>query len=75
MTNGSLAQLWGFINGMQLSAYLPIVNVPISENAREFSGIIAGIVTFDIPGVNMESAFLGLTECPEDPEGTFLTDL
>ena len=75
LMNGSLAQLWGFINGMQLAAYLPIINVPIPENAGKFSGFIAGIVTFDIPGADME-AFIGdFSSCPADPEGTFLYDL
>ena len=46
------------------------------ENAGKFSGIIAGIVTFDIPEVDMEFLFAGLTECPEDPEEeTFMLDL
>ena len=61
---------------MQLSAYLPIINVPVPEIAGEFSGKIAGIVTFDIPNFDMEFVFGGLTECPEEPEDdTFLTNL
>ena len=60
---------------MQLAAYLPIVNVPISENVGKFSGIIAGIVTFDIPDTDMETFIGDFSSCPEDPEGSFLREL
>ena len=70
--NGGLAEIWGAINGMQLAAYQPVVNIPIAENAAEFSSAVVGIVTFDIPDVDME--ILGpVVECPED-DGVF-TDL
>ena len=68
-----MAEIWGAINGMQLAAYLPIINIPISGNAGAFSGFIAGVVTFDVPGIDMESVFGSAVECPE--EDSILTDL
>ena len=35
--NGSLAQLWGMINGIQLGVYLPLTNVLIPDNANKFT--------------------------------------
>ena len=57
---------------MQIASYLPIVNIAFADNAAEFSGNVAAIVTFDIPGVDMEFVFRGLADCPE--EDTILTD-
>ena len=51
---------------MQLASYLPIVNIAFAENAAEFSGDVAAIVTFDIPGIDMEFVLLGLVDCPEE---------
>ena len=49
--------------------------MPISGNARAFSGAIAEVVTFDIPGIDMEF-FLGFfIECPEEDEDNIFTDL
>ena len=62
------------INGIQLIAYLPIINISIPQQTSEFSGFIAGIVTFDIPNIDMETTFhLETFECPEQ-DGIF-TDL
>ena len=55
--DGSISQIWGAINGMQIASYFPIVNIAFAENAAEFSGSVAAIVTFDIPGVDMEFVF------------------
>ena len=40
---------------MQVASYTPIFNIKVSSDAGKFSAFIARIVTFDIPGVNMES--------------------
>ena len=37
VSGGSMSQLWGVINGMQLAAYLPIINVEIPFAAGKFS--------------------------------------
>ena len=47
--------------------------MPIASNAGIFSQIIAGVVTFDIPGIDMESVLGSAFECPE--EDSILTDL
>ena len=56
------------INGLQLAAYLPIINIKIPEAAGKFCGEVANIVTFDIPNVEMEQIpLLGkYLECPEE---------
>ena len=72
LTNGSLSQVWGMINGVQLAVYLPLSNVPISQNAIEVCSAIAEVVTFDIPGIDMESVFGSIVECPE--QDGILTD-
>ena len=61
------------INGIQLGVYMPLTNVPIPENASEFTQFVAGVVTFDIPEVDMESVFGSIVECPEDDD--ILTEL
>ena len=61
-----MAELWGAINGMQLAAYLPIVNIKLPDTAGSFSSAIAGIVTFDIPNVDMEFIFAQTISFPED---------
>ena len=46
-----------------------MTNVPIPVNASVFNNFMAGIATFDIPDVDMESVFGTLTEalnCPEE---------
>ena len=58
---------------MQLASYLPIINIPIAENVAVFSRVIAEIVTFDIPDIDMESVSMGALECPEND--TILTEL
>ena len=66
VSNGSLSQLWGMINGMQIASYLPIINISIGGIAGTLSAFIAGIVTFDIPGVDMESVLGSWFACPEE---------
>ena len=73
MSQGSLSMIWGTINAMQIAAYMPIINMSIPGNAGAFSKAIAGIVTFDIPGVDMESVFGDIVKCPDDDD--ILTDL
>ena len=56
---------------MQIAAYMPIINLKISDNAAEFSAFIAEVVTFDLPDVDME--IIPLLELPE--EDPILSDL
>ena len=51
----SLSQIWGMINGLQLAAYLSLINIKIPLIAGEFCSHVASIVTFDIPDVTMEN--------------------
>ena len=69
LLNGSLAQLWGTINGIQIGVYLSLTNVPTPENASYFNNFLAAVVTFDIPDVDMESTFgviIPVLNMPED---------
>ena len=50
---------------MQLASYLPIINIEFPADAGEFSSKIAEVVTFEIPGLDLD--LLGdFIECPED---------
>ena len=52
-----------------MGVYLSMTNVPIPMNASVFNNFMAGIATFDIPDVDMESVFEPLTtalNCPEE---------
>ena len=42
------------INGVQLAVYLSLSNTPIPDNALKVCEAISDVVTFDIPGVDME---------------------
>ena len=57
------------LNGIQLAAYLPLINIDIPDNAAKFSGFIAEVVTFDIPDVEMETVLShDKFQCPEDDQ-------
>ena len=75
ITKGSLAELWGAINGMQLAANQPIINIEIPHLAASFSSAIAEVVTFDFDHTNYDEAFgwLSFFELPEDDP--IMTDL
>ena len=52
-----------------MGVYLSMTNVPIPVNASIFNNFMAGIATFDLPDVDMESVFQPLTsalDCPEE---------
>ena len=51
---GSLAQLWGLINGLQIIVHLPLIHVDFPKNAGILVSKIIGIATFDIPDADME---------------------
>ena len=61
------------INGVQLAVYLSLTNIPISENALRVCEAISDVVTFDIPGVDMEFILGSIAKCPETDD--ILTDI
>ena len=57
------------INGIQLIAYLPLINIAIPEKPAKYSGFIAEMVTFDIPDLDMESVLgFDMFQCPDDDQ-------
>jgi hypothetical protein len=50
-----MAQIWGFINGMQFVVHLPTLNINLAGNGLKVMQNIALVATFDIPYVNLES--------------------
>jgi hypothetical protein len=50
-----MAQIWGFINGMQFFIHLPTLNINFSGDGYKVMKNIALVATFDIPYVNLES--------------------
>ena len=45
---GSLSQLWGMINGMQIFVHLPLFEVSMPASARMLVDKMIFFVTFDI---------------------------
>ena len=66
MTNGSMSELWGAINGLQIAAFQPIVNISLPKLAGYFSASIAGIVTFEIPYVDLDTWTFGSLNLPDN---------
>jgi hypothetical protein len=48
-----MAQIWGFINGMQFAIHLPTLNINLPGNGYKVMKNIALVATFDIPYVNL----------------------
>ena len=46
---GTLAQVWGMINGLQIIVHFPAINLAFPENAMMVVQEILKIATFDIP--------------------------
>ena len=61
-----MSELWGAINGLQIAAFQPIVNINLPKLAGSFSSSIAGIVTFDIPYVDLDTWTFGSLDLPDD---------
>ena len=50
---GTLAQVWGMINGLQLVVHLPLINVFFPQNAFIIVDKILMVATFDIPYLDL----------------------
>ena len=53
--SGSLNQVWGMINGLQLIVHLPAVNVNFPTNVMVVSEEILKVATFDIPFLDTQN--------------------
>ena len=58
---------------MQIAAYQPIVNIDLPTIAGSFSSAVAGIITFDLPYIDLDNVTFDLLDLPEN-DG-ILTDL
>ena len=66
LMKGSLAQLWGMINGMQIAVHLTAFNVNLPDGpSKVFVEALADIATFDTPFLNV-SYLVG--KLPNDTE-------
>ena len=45
---GSLSQLWGMINGLQVVAQMPLYDVRSPGNVNEFTGFLSELSNFDL---------------------------
>jgi len=68
--NGALSQVWGMINGLQLPVHYPALDVEFPESTNRVVEILLGVVTFDIPYVNLVDMFGSQLELPEDHDFT-----
>ena len=53
---GSMAQVWGMINGLQLIVHFPLFNLEFSASFIEIQTHILKLATFDFPLANIETA-------------------
>ena len=51
---GSMAQVWGMINGLQLMVHLPLINLLFPGNCMAVVGGFISVATFDIPMVDAD---------------------
>ena len=55
LVSGSLAQLWGMINAMQILVYMRVFNIQFPANANLVSKNIIIVATFDLPFINTDT--------------------
>ena len=53
--SGSLSQVWGMINGLQIMVHLPTMNVDFPVNVMKLVNATVTVATFDIPGLDIDS--------------------
>jgi len=53
LLQGSLQQIWSFINALQLLVHIPLFKVKFPEEVIGFISEMTGITTFDIPYINI----------------------
>jgi len=63
---GSLAQVWGMINGMQILVHMPVFNVQFPAVSFLVVGKIVEVATFDIPYVESDYVFGNVVTLSED---------
>jgi len=68
--NGALSQVWGMINGLQLPVHYPALDVEFPESTEDGVEILLGVVTFDIPYVNLVDGLGSVIALPEDHDFT-----
>lgn len=66
LISGSLSQLWGMINSMQILVHLGIFNVDFPINAQIVNENIVTVATFEIPKLNVDDMFGTVVSLPED---------
>lgn len=53
--SGSLSQVWGMINGLQIMVHLPTMNVDFPVNVMKLVNATVTVATFDVPGLDIDS--------------------
>ena len=53
--SGSLSQVWGMINGLQILVHLPTMNVDFPVNVMKLVNATVTVATFDVPGLDIDS--------------------
>ena len=54
----SLSMLWGLVNGIQILAYLMLLNIPMPGNVLLIDEILYEIATFDLVPLEFITDFL-----------------
>ena len=63
---GSLSQIWGLINGMELMMYMRLLSVYFPENASWLISNLIPIANFELPYLSVRGSMSWLTELPSD---------
>ena len=68
---GSLSQLWGMINGIQILVHMRVFNVWFPKNASIFTSSLIQVATFEIPIININSVreYILQQEIEDDDNG------
>ena len=69
LTSGSMAKIWGMINSMQLSSYLPILKIALPSYSQPIINEILEISSFET--IPIGTFFWTHSELIEVPEGDY----
>ena len=66
LISGSLSQLWGMINAMQILVHLSVLNVDFPATAQLVTSNIIMVATFDIPFLNTDTILSPVATLPDE---------
>ena len=74
LISGSLNQLWGMINPLQILIHTRLFDVNFPSNASLVTKNIILVATFDIPYIEVDTLFKSFAKLPKDDKPEIFTD-